>query len=648
MKINHLSLHNFGIYRETVTYNFNTDDHNNIILINGKNGSGKTTLLNAFKIALYGPYYLGYKTKVQEYTEYIKKRINAYSLQDGDNKAYLTIDFSLVENGFKRNYQINRNWKLIADQLDEQVHVTRDRKALSKKEGSEFIDDLAEMLSPDYIDLFFFDGEKIDHLLAKSKSQEYIMQMFSKLFSLDLFESLHTDLNTYVRQSKINEQLDEDEKKYEQLLQKKQLLISEIKKLEQQKKDATNSISEITETLSFERKKFKEHGGLQSDDKQKIISEIDQAQVERAILKTQHKTLLNEDFPFLLLRDELDALRNELEIEKEYNETTTMLQKLDNPLFKTNLKTQINLSFEQLIEVIHNSFDIKNEVERIHDLSKTNEQLLLDTINEIEKQNIEDVYLFYEKDQTLHKKIQTSTQILHESIDQSLDEFSKTISKLEVRLAQLNESIQRASKSSEEYEQNLILLEDEVNKQYAKLKDAKKSDNTFLLIKSINSVVKQYADDTRKEKLAELQQTITDIFKTLIRKEDFINDIRIDLETEQFEILNKTGSIVPEENLSAGERQIYILSILWGLLKISNRKIPIVFDTLLGRLDKTHKHNIIHHFLHDLGQQIIILATDTEIDDEYVQMLSPFISQHYQIAYDNKTESVQLEKSWRL
>lgn len=643
MKINHLTLNNFGIYRETVTYDFSTVDESNIILINGKNGSGKTTLLNAFKIALYGPYFLGYKTKVQEYTEFIKKRINAYSLQDGDNKAFLTIDFSLVENGFKRTYQVNRNWTLIGDQLDEQVRIIRDNKILSKKEGTEFIDDLAEMLSPDYIDLFFFDGEKIDHLLAKSKSQEYIMQMFSKLFSLDLFESLNTDLNTFVRQNKMNEQLSEDEKKYEQLLQKRQHLTNQIKDLERKKKTNQKTIKEIKESLIFERKKFKEHGGLQAEDKQKIIGEIDKAQVDRAILKTQHKTLLNEDFPFLLLRNELDELRNELAIEKEYTETATMLGKLDNPIFKENLEAQTSLSFEKLMAVIQTSFDINNKIERIHDLSKSNEHLLLDTINEIEKQNIGDVSIFYQKDKEFHALIQKQTKLLHESIDDSLEKFSDTISKLEVRLTQLEEHVDKATVKLDEYELEFNDLEIEINKQFSKLKEAKKSNNTFLLIKSINTVVTQYADETRKEKLTQLQETITSIFKTLIRKEDFINDIRIDLETEQFEILNKTGSVVPEENLSAGERQIYILSILWGLLKISNRKIPIVFDTLLGRLDKTHKHNIIHHFLHDLGQQIIILATDTEIDDEYVDMLSPFISKHYQIAYDNSIESVQLE-----
>lgn len=643
MNINHLTLHNFGIYRETVTYDFNTDANNNMILINGKNGSGKTTLLNAFKIALYGPYYLGYKTKVKEYNEFIKKRMNAYSLQDGDNKAYLTIEFSLVENGFKRTYQINRSWILIGDQLDEQIRVRRDNKTLSKKEATEFIDDLAEMLSPDYIDLFFFDGEKIDHLLAKSKSQEYIMQMFSKLFSLDLFESLNTDLNTYVRQNKMHDLLSDDEKKYEHLLQKRQQFVTKIKELELNKKENQTKFKEIKDSLAFVRKSFKEHGGLQADDKQSIVSEIENAQVKRTLLKTEHKTLLQEDFPFLLLRDELDELRNELEIEREHTETSTMLNKLNNQIFKENLSSQTSLDFDQLMSVIHLSFNINDPVERIHDLSKGNERLLLETINEIEKQNIGDIALFYEQDKILHETIKNQTQLLHDSIDDSLEEFSNTISKLEVRLSKCEDKIESITRELEEYETNFEQLEIEIGKQYIQLKEAKKSNNTFLLIRSINNVVSQYADETRKEKLRELQKTITSIFKTLIRKEDFINDIQINLETEQFEILNKTGGIVPEENLSAGERQIYILSILWGLLKISNRRIPIVFDTLLGRLDKTHKHNIINHFLHDLGQQIIILATDTEIDDKYVNMLSPFISKHYQITYDNKIESVQLE-----
>ena len=44
-----------------------------------------------------------------------------------------------------------------------------------------------------------------------------------------------------------------------------------------------------------------------------------------------------------------------------------------------------------------------------------------------------------------------------------------------------------------------------------------------------------------------------------------------------------------KRTLSAGEKQILLISIIWAIFQCSGRQVPFIFDTLLGRLDKTHK-----------------------------------------------------------
>ena len=48
-----------------------------------------------------------------------------------------------------------------------------------------------------------------------------------------------------------------------------------------------------------------------------------------------------------------------------------------------------------------------------------------------------------------------------------------------------------------------------------------------------------------------------------------------------------------KENISEGEKEIFILSVLWGLLEISPKRYPVVMDVPLAKLDGAHVHNIL-------------------------------------------------------
>lgn len=643
MKINRLILNNFGIYKGIIEYDFRTSEGKNIILINGKNGAGKTTLLNAFKIALYGPYYLGYKTKVQEYYKFIKNRINAYSLNEGDNKASLTIDFLISEKGLKNNYVITRNWEIINDVPLEKLTIYKNKQMLPVSVALNFIDKMAEMISPDYIDIFFFDGEKIDQLLVNSKNQNYIMTMFSKLFNLDLFEKLSFDLKEYLNQKNIFDQLTNVEKKYEENLSEKNRLTANIKYLNNKKSNLLIEFSELTSQLKFEEQSFKDLGGLMHEEKQEIQKQISNLQNERENLRTENKYIVQEFLPFLMLSNQLESLKIRFELERESNDNKIFKEKINSSKFKNLLFSKSNMTIEELSNIANEAFNIDETIKRIHDLSYNEESSLLNLINEIKGYNLSEIYDYYIYDKEALRKLNILHTKLKEGLDDAIDEYTKIVSSLKSKLLSIENQIDNINKEVESETQSLKLIIEASEKLFSEIKNSKKDESSYSLVQDINIVISKYCSETRKIKLKQLESTITKLFKSLIRKEDFIDAIKINLETEQFTIFNKLGYEVPEENLSAGERQIFVLSILWGLLKISNQKIPIIFDTLLGRLDKTHKENIIKYFLHELGDQIIILATDTEIDENYKMILSPYISKYYEINYDKITECVTLE-----
>ena len=49
-------------------------------------------------------------------------------------------------------------------------------------------------------------------------------------------------------------------------------------------------------------------------------------------------------------------------------------------------------------------------------------------------------------------------------------------------------------------------------------------------------------------------------------------------------------------NLSAGEKQVYILCLYWALIKSSGLEIPFIIDTPYGRIDEKHRNAITRKF----------------------------------------------------
>lgn len=58
-------------------------------------------------------------------------------------------------------------------------------------------------------------------------------------------------------------------------------------------------------------------------------------------------------------------------------------------------------------------------------------------------------------------------------------------------------------------------------------------------------------------------------------------------------LLDRHGRVIPKERLSAGEKQIYAISMLWALARVSGRVLPMVIDTPLARLDSKHRRHLV-------------------------------------------------------
>ena len=114
-----------------------------------------------------------------------------------------------------------------------------------------------------------------------------------------------------------------------------------------------------------------------------------------------------------------------------------------------------------------------------------------------------------------------------------------------------------------------------------------------------------------------------------------IASIVIDNDTYIIKALDGNKNEVSLEDLSAGERQLLAISILWTLSDISKINVPVVIDTPLGRLDSKHREQLITKYFPQAGSQTIILSTDEEIIGKYYKSLKPYIGNEY-LCFENK------------
>ncbi len=75
--------------------------------------------------------------------------------------------------------------------------------------------------------------------------------------------------------------------------------------------------------------------------------------------------------------------------------------------------------------------------------------------------------------------------------------------------------------------------------------------------------------------------------------------------------------------------------MLWALAKTSGRALPIIIDTPLARLDSDHRKLLVRHYFPMASHQVLILSTDTEVDQSCFEGLRTAVAHAYRLDYDS-------------
>lgn len=147
-------------------------------------------------------------------------------------------------------------------------------------------------------------------------------------------------------------------------------------------------------------------------------------------------------------------------------------------------------------------------------------------------------------------------------------------------------------------------------------------------------------------KIDRLSSLVTESFRFLLRKQTLVEQIMIDPQTFGITLYGADGQAIAKQRLSEGEKQIFAISVLWGLARASARSLPAIIDTPMARLDERHRQHLVERYFPNASHQVIILSTDTEVDRRYYERIEPYLARAYHLNYDEEQKATVAEEGY--
>ena len=129
-------------------------------------------------------------------------------------------------------------------------------------------------------------------------------------------------------------------------------------------------------------------------------------------------------------------------------------------------------------------------------------------------------------------------------------------------------------------------------------------------------------------------------------KVDTVPQLQQVLEAEKQNTSHNLFKRIDISRLSKGERQIFILSLYWAIIELSGQDIPFIIDTPYARIDANHRKEISEKFFPNISKQVVILSTDEEINEEYYEIIKPYITKEYLLINDESQNRTTVEKHY--
>ncbi|MFH4830196.1 DNA sulfur modification protein DndD [Vibrio diabolicus] len=621
-----------------------------IILFGGLNGAGKTSILTAVRLALFGRQSFSQVLSNGEYvdalSELIHKGVGHGGVQDN---ASIELEFKYSQNGEENTYKVIRGWKR---GKKDSLCLEKDGIQISELNYEQCQGFLNELIPTGIADLFFFDGEKIAEL-AEDESGTVLKTAVRRLLGLDVIAKLKSDLNIFLKKQgssalsqSLKEQMDSlDEKR-----------ISHERNAEKLRGEADIVDAQIElvsrDILSLENK-LSQNGGAWAKTREDEQQKVDSLLKEKVELEKQIRMEMETSLPFALAPNAMQRLQTQIKQEQQIkkkqnfgNELDSFLETLRSkyPSFDTEMaQSAIADSFKAHVGEFDSAellLDISDRQANTIDYQLSN--LARESFSRFDEARVRLKKVEEEIDNASNNIARAPEQEQVQELFADVRALDKKKEKLIIEYHALLEEAKRELRQALETARQIQKLHDKNKDQSNKDQSISNAQNSILLLD-------KFGEQLTKARVNQLENEFVQSYKKLARKEDLQLSASINPTSFDVELVDEHGIKINRKAMSAGEKQIYAISILEALGRTSGRKLPIIIDTPLGRLDSHHRDKLVENYFPTASHQVVILSTDTEIDRNYTSLIQDDIARTYEICFDGTTKSSTLKEGyfWR-
>ncbi|MFE3109067.1 DNA sulfur modification protein DndD [Kitasatospora indigofera] len=644
MHLHNITLHDFGAYQGRQSLDLRVKPKRPIVLIGGLNGCGKTTLLDAIQLVLYGPRARCSGRGNRSYDTYLRESINRAA--DPSRGAELRLEFSITVEGRPRTYEVVRTWSVSGKQLKESLNVSVDGQ-YSRTVSDGWAEHVEEILPLEVASLFFFDGEKVEQLADPERAADVIEAAVHSLLGVRAVEQLRTDLLALQRRQRLSQEDLGALEEINDLEAKTKAAGQEVADLSQHRANATSQLDVAQTKLGKIERDFERAGGRLYEERRSLEASKDATAARLAETQKALRSLAEGTLPLLLVREQLASLQEQAVREQEATEARQIVGALeardawlidqlpdDIPAAaRTALKKKLTADRKKRASAAELAQDLGLPRDLAQKLSVLDHNLQNDAARSAE--------LLQEAQKTLHELQEADRQLAavpdEQQIKALIEDRQQAMEATVVARAAVEHNdalLEEAKGRRDRFEADLERSQQKRIKTFIREEELQRI--TTYAEKARNTL-ERFGEALLRKHISSLEVAVLRSFQKLMRKSGLIKDLRIDTDKFQLALTNHDGEPIDPARLSAGERQLLAISLLWGLAKVAGNRLPTVIDTPLGRLDSRHREHLVDRYFPHAGRQVLLLSTDEEIDENLLRRLKPSIAHSYVLVHDDTT-----------
>ncbi len=654
MLIKKLKLVNFGPFFGEHELNLEVSANAPVVVLHGENMRGKTSILNAIRWCLYGDALGRQSVRKQDY------RLISYDAIDiGQYHMRTELDFSHGGHDYHLERQIQSNGPPKAAYLLTYKTALRRDGVFEDEQNIPAI--VQSILHKDISQFFLFDGEMLaeyEDLVVDPRKSYIIKQAIERILGLPALRLAVEDLDSLtgqaqrrqtaaLRQGQRSAALAKEARDYEASIEALNrdmaAFVEKRASLEQQKDDLNerreryaSEEADLTQAALLEtRVKEGEEHKLELQREIKSHVSLGWWEPVGAAARKQLDLLETAFDRARLIHDDLVGLRHEMSTLEELKNSGTcpicgqpLNEESKAEMSERSKALRIRLD-QRETEAAEGAFPDATLMRGLRELASVQHLPAIQAAERAYRRLDLDI----RRDQrTLNEINERLTQHPSEDIRQTQRAYDAVV----VELDEIERNM-RAITTEREEKRGLL---GRVRSQISKLPEANPKIATEAEVyDGLRDLFDWAIEEFREDLKVQVQDEASRIFRSLTTEPGYsglsIND------SYGLNIVDDTNRVILDR--SAGAEQVVALSLIGALNRSSVREGPLVMDTPFGRLDTTHRENILK-FLPLLSPQVLLLVQSGEMNlDTDLLPLAGKIGRHYRLLRDGSPTRSRIE-----